>query len=150
MADLNKTLDDMAARIAKLEKSVKQRSGDDGGGQWLSMGSYAALLPVTLTTDRPYILAIPKRCTLRRFLLGAHVVTTNSGSNYWTIQLISNSGLATSVNTSAMTHDLWTNLSTDTFAISEFDTSNVYWLITFTKTGTPGSLYLATPCLYII
>lgn len=152
MADINHVLDDMTGRIGRMEKQAKKRVGDDGGGQWISMGHYVQNMPVTAAGDTPFMLAIPKKCTLRRFVIGIDVAGTNNGSNYWTIQLSAGGGVGVfmTINTSAIAGSTWVSMSTDTFTTTEFSTSNVYWHMSFLKTGLPASMYLATPSLYII
>lgn len=74
------------------------------------------------------------------------VATTNNGSNYWTLELISTAGavLAT-LTTSVASVATWTRLTTST--ITAPGSSNVVVSLRASVTGAPGNLYVVPELL---
>jgi hypothetical protein len=103
----------------------------------------------------PYITPVWRDCTPARLSLGVSVLTTNNGSNYWTITLstISPAGAIVvqgSVTTAALGPNLWLPLGLTTFATARWLASAVSLAyLTIAKTGAPGALGLA-PILYVL
>jgi hypothetical protein len=102
-----------------------------------------------------YITPVWRDCTPARLSLGVSVLTTNNGSNYWTITLstISPAGAIVvqgSVTTAALGPNLWLPLGLTTFATARWLASAVSLAyLTIAKTGAPGALGLA-PILYVL
>ncbi|MFN8504455.1 hypothetical protein [Kouleothrix sp.] len=107
------------------------------------------------TNANPYITPIWRDCTPARLALGVSVLTTNNGSNYWTITLstISPAGAIVaqgSVTTAALGPNLWLPLGLTTFATARWLASAISLAyLTIAKTGAPGALGLA-PALYVL
>lgn len=69
------------------------------------------------------------------------VSTTNNGTNYWTITIISTALTVATLDTSAIGAGAWTRLSTTT--ITQPAASNVVMSLVLTATGAPGAIVLA-------
>ena len=94
------------------------------GGQWGDMVQPWPILPIS-------------------FNIAVFVVTTNNGTNFWTLDLTSDDGatVMATVNTSAVAANGWRRLSTTT--ITTPATTNVVLSIRPTATLTPGVIYIA-------
>lgn len=77
------------------------------------------------------------------FSVSVFVVTTNNGTNFWTIDLVdsaSGSTIATVNTSSGVTASTWTRLADTT--ITQPASSNVAMSVVCTKTLTPGNLFV--------
>ena len=79
--------------------------------------------------------------TILAFLCGAYVATTNNGTNYWTIDLISLAGTVyATVNTSAGAAN--TGLRLAAGSVTQPATGISWLVVRATATGTPGAIYI--------
>lgn len=84
-----------------------------------------------------------------RWDIDAYVLTTNSGSHYWTLAGLVDDGASgrtsiASVSTSGITHDVWRPLSTTSFSGNNYAAgAKIMFSLDTSVTGTPGSIYLS-------
>lgn len=127
--------------------------------QLLTQERIDILLPFTLheatlpqpfvATQIPFVACMPfsKNLQISRWSCVTDVITTNDGSNYWTIALsgFTTTGVAlASFTTATDTVGTWTqhNVLAAGMAVNPLTTSYKYVYITVTKTGSPGGLYV--------
>jgi len=87
-------------------------------------------------------------CQIIVFRAAVFVVTTNNGTNFWTITLRDSAGavLAT-LDTSAISANTWTRLATT--SITQPDATNVVLTVRPTATLSPGAIFLVPEVLLI-
>jgi len=143
----------LVAEVEQLKKTLRDKPNRETGGQWLTLAAYTQLSPFSAGTEVPFMTTIPRSGAIRRVCVAAFVATTNTGSAYWNITLKTASGNVVTVNTSAIAANTWTVLSADYGAMAFSDvvqSTDKYFQIAVTKTGTPGNLSLASPVVYFI
>lgn len=151
--DINKTLLNMTRDIDSIKRTLRLKPNTETGGQWMSLGQYSDLSPFTLGTEQPYMQTIPRDLSLRKIKIVAKVATTNNVSNYWNIIFVAFGVSIVTLNTSAMSVATWTLLeaSMSDMAITDLSSAtHKYIYAHVTKTGTPGSLNLASPVMYFV
>jgi len=133
-----KTLDVVGTMRASVETS-----------QYLPMAQYLHSNPLSASPSDPFICTIGTTTTIKRWLQGFYVQTTNDGSNYWTIDLqYGTSGTSiVSFNTSAKAPNTW--YVNDASGLAQALTAANVWIrVRCTKTNAPGNLYLPGPEVY--
>jgi hypothetical protein len=90
---------------------------------------------------------------VERIEFAFYVLTTNSGSHYWTFTAFIDDGTTRTnlgnVNTSAKTHDKWETLSLTSFSANDWAAANQRVLnVDVGVTGSPGNLYPAFDLYY--
>ncbi len=124
-------------------------NGNMGG--WLPFTT-KDYLPSAITASPANIFSctIPYPMTIKSWAQAYYVVTTNDGSNYWTIALMENDLTPiVSIDTSADSADVWCN--NQEHDIDHGATvSDIAVIVRVTKTGSPGVLYLNGPTVYVI
>jgi hypothetical protein len=121
-----------------------------GGGYRLPFVPRDALQPFT-ANNFVFIAPCARDLTVKQFNSFVVVSTTNNGSNYWTLTLYNSAGTAiASLNTSAIVAGANTMLTTTSISpASHGAASTIFFQIGVSKTGSPGSLYMA-PEVYVI
>lgn len=153
---LNDNVRATISRLITLENRVRDLPLE-GKGFWVPFNVYGtggagpSATGITASGTGVYMAAPGKAMTLQSWTQASHVATTNSGSNYWNIELLQRtSGGATNqivvYNTSTHAADNWVKTTTAiSYAIAVTD----HWiLLQVTKTGSPGALYLSGVSLY--
>jgi hypothetical protein len=150
MATVNDNLITITKKITRLEKANSKRQGQDGGGYWMSMNAYNVLSPLSVT-GFPYIATIPRDMILRRFVMNTFVATTSNSSNYWTLTFDVLGGNRLTFDTKTDTANTWTRHTSTTFVNATITAaSDTYFLLTATKTGSPGNFSASAPILFFI
>ena len=113
----------------------------------------ALYLPWTQRVINPFPLAssgnpwgdmgTPWSVVLLAFFASVFVVTTNNGTNFWTLDLldVATSTTLATVNTSAMAANVYTRLSTT--SVTQPGSTNAALYIRATATLSPGAIYIA-------
>ena len=79
---------------------------------------------------------------LEKMYVSVYVVTTNNGSNYWTMNLSLDGGATiATINTSAISANTWTKLNTAIGAA--VGSATIFINIAYIKTSSPGTLYVS-------
>lgn len=80
------------------------------------------------------------------------VLTTNDGSNYWTVELrrISDLSLIASFNTSAISPNVNTTFSVTSFSIASTTSTDLGIFIQCTRVGAAGGLYMFNPEIEVV
>jgi hypothetical protein len=120
------------------------------GHYYLPFGVNDTINPLT-ANGNPYAATVDRTLTMIKFTVALYVVTTNDGSNYWTISLkrLSDNAQVAAFNTSALSPNVYNQLSTITFDISSVGTAGIALIVGAAKTGSPGNLYIWGPALEI-
>lgn len=137
----------ISADVAKL-RVLLGRAGLAQPSGWMPFTVYANM-PYNLSgTGYPFAVTLSRAITLRSWFQGVYVVTTNNGSNYWTVSLHkSDTTQITSFDTSALSADTWAILS-DVGRADALTVSDVMLYVQVVKTGSPGNLHLAGPAVF--
>lgn len=102
--------------------------------------------PLASSPGNPGDFAQPTGITILVFRVSVYVVTTNNGTNFWTIALQDTAGSTlASVVTSAASANTWTRL-TDT-TITQPGSSNVALSVLATATLSPGAIFIVPEVL---
>lgn len=114
----------------------------------LPFSTFGSISPITIGVD-PFGVTIDRDMVIRWWTQSVNVQTTNNGSNYWTIDLRSlGAGTLASLNTSAIAAGVWANLSNKAINTSAA-TTDIGLYIRVAKVGSPGSLYLLSPAVFV-
>lgn len=146
---------DMLRELARVQEQAGRLATRERPLTPLPFVSHEGVISPYVAGANPYITPVWRDCTPARLALGVSVLTTNNGSNYWTITLstISPAGAIVaqgSVTTAALGPNLWLPLGLTTFATARWLASAVSLAyLTIAKTGAPGALGLA-PILYVL
>jgi hypothetical protein len=121
---------------------------------YLPFGVYANMSPISTTPAYPYLATVDRTITLVSWFQHIYVATTNNGSHYWLIELYTMVGgvwgtLVDSMNTSALSANVHSQLSTSSFTVGSVGTANVGLWLVCTKSGTPGALSIGGPTLVV-
>lgn len=141
-------MSDLIRTIVDLERSGREPA-PEAGSHLLPFVSRDVVMPFT-ANNFPFIGHWPRACLLRRLTAGVNVITTNNGSNYWVIDLV-NVGVTTvyaTLSTAAIAANTWVQLTSAVLS-AQVALSELPLNIRITKTGAPGSLYLA-PAVSVI
>jgi len=114
---------------------------------FLPFGSYATILPVTTSPARPYAVTMDRAMTLVSWSQHLYVVTTNNGSNYWSIEMqrASDNAVLNTITTASLSPNTHNLITDTTFANQPLAASNKGLVLVCTKVGTPGDLYAFCP-----
>jgi hypothetical protein len=117
---------------------------------YLPFGVNDTINPLT-ANGNPYAATVDRTLTMIKLTVALYVVTTNDGSNYWTISLkrLSDNAQVAAFNTSALSPDTTTQLTTTSFDIASVGTADAGLVVGAAKTGSPGNLYLWGPALEV-
>lgn len=119
---------------------------------WLPFITYApgSRPPSAVTSDGiVFTCAVPYACLVKYFKVALLVTTTNDGSHYWTLNLKRIDGTSvSSVNTSAISPNTW-SLRSATGVDYTLATSHIALYVEAIKTGSPGTLQIAGPAVYV-
>jgi len=116
----------------------------------MPFANYIDAFPITASAKYPFGASIGRNTTLLEWTQAIVVVTTNNGSNYWTISIVETDGtLVNSMTTAALTNDVWATITDSTFTVSSLTTADIGLQIKCDKTGSPGGLYLLCPHLRV-
>jgi hypothetical protein len=88
--------------------------------------------------------------TIKRYHQGIYVVTTNNGSNYWTIILRRADTLAALISLSTAASAANTILTLSSVGDVAITTGMLNVYVEVAKVGSPGNLYLYGPAVYVI
>lgn len=121
---------------------------------WVLKTSGPAILPMVARVTQPLaangVMAHgtnPGGIKILKYMIGLRVITTNNGSNYWTVHLQKVDGtsytLVGSVNTSALSAGTWATV--ETTLNHSVDSAVDLLYIECQTTGSPGSLYWGHP-----
>lgn len=115
----------------------------------------AGVLSPFSANGTPFVAPIGWDMTPRALYCSVFVLTTNNGSNYWTVTLniATTGGTITaqgSVDTSGITAGGWNTLTLSSFVTSPWPAATyAITTLSLTKTGTPGNLFL-NPALFVV
>lgn len=131
--------------------AAAEQAAADVPGHWLPFVPVAALQPFAANGVYFYAGLPRASVTPLRYRLWAMVATTNSGVNYWSVQLIDSGGnLIAELDTSGQGPDVWAAGDETTFSISPLTTVTEQIVqVKLAKVGTPGDLSLV-PMLYVV
>lgn len=117
---------------------------------WLPFGIYTSLNPLS-AAGSPFLATVDRTITFVKWTNSVLVITTNNGSNYWTIALRrwSDDSEIKTLDTSAFTAGAIGQISTTSFTISSIGTTGNGIYVTCAKVGSPGNLYLGGPALEV-
>lgn len=151
MSGNDKIIEEMAARITKLERAARDGGRQGAGGHWISIPHYNQVSPVTVHGQVMGILAIPRALTVRKWVVACHVSTTNNASNFWVVTLSAGGTTMVQVSTVSDTVATWTQHVATSFTLDTADpATHIYLLVTATMSGTPGTLNFAPSSIYFI
>lgn len=98
----------------------------------------------------PYFVTVDRAMDFVQWGQSWYVNTTNNGSNYWNIILEKfDATLINSINTSAGSAGTWTQTIDTSFSTASVSTADKGIQIRCTKSGSPGTLYLAGPLVSV-
>jgi len=145
----------VVAHFTERELSeLRVRLGRSGLAQptgWLPFTS-ADFLPGAGTTSAQtaFTTTLSRPCTVHYWYQNVYVATTNDGSNYWTLQLqrLSDSGVVSTLDTSGIAVATSANLS-NTGIAGAVTKAHLGLAIEVSKTGSPGTLYLGGPAIFV-
>jgi hypothetical protein len=115
-------------------------------------GVYTHLSPMSTTDSFPYLAAVDRTVTFKKITYSVYVNTTNDASNYWSIILRKSDAPRTVVKTlttAAVSAGAWVSISATTFDVASATSTDSSVQIRLTKTGSPGSIYMAGPALEV-
>lgn len=125
-------------------------TGDVNIRHKLPFNFYLSSIPMTVTGSIPFSASIDRTLTYVRWSQAWYVLTTNDGSNYWTITLKDVDGtVIKSFTTAAGAASTWTLNQATTFDVASSGTADIMLSVYCDKTGAPGALYLAGPNLEV-
>lgn len=142
------TATDVEAALQEIQSNIK-------GRRTVPFGIFlAAALGPFVVNDLPYGTTIARSMTLKNISISVRVTTTSDSSNYYTIRLVKESaGAATAIASwttqTANTTDwklVTTSLSDYSITVSN---ATILYIQVYSKTGSPGSLYLVGPELEV-
>ncbi len=143
-----------AGKIDALERRLNRISASDGDGQWIIVPPYLSFSPISATPTQAQLVAVPRGCTILKWVVGMFVQTTNSAVSYWRLDLATTTiGTIASINSSADTVNTWTKHTATSFSTATIPNTEVYFIISANKAGataTPGNLFLTSSALYIV
>lgn len=143
---------EVLTRIAGQDTRQAKTEVTEKPGYYLPFVHISALGEPYSADGNLYRSPVPRpRVVLRRLVVAVFVATTNTGANYWTINLrLATAGVVASVNTSALAPDTWAIVEDTTFTTDVIlQTADKYFLIDIAKTGAPGTLTLS-PAVYCV
>lgn len=137
MSDIN-----LIQRIHDLERDVEQLRSLEARDLLLPTVSYALSAGITVDTVVCGMVLTRVPIYINRFQINCRVNTTNNGSNYWTIYLVTavGGGAITTVNTSALSPSstVWSRLN-GTIG-SQVTSPEIGLYVRVIPTGSPGAL----------
>lgn len=136
------------AEIKRQEHDIERLRTIERPGYLLPFSPYDSLSPFTGSPVVTYNVTLDRDGTIAKWTQVVRVLTTNDGTNYWTLNLsrIDTDAVLMTFNTSAIAAGIWTKLSNSTITAITASMSGLYILAT--KTGAPGVLLMASPWVY--
>lgn len=136
------------AKIANQATDLNKTATTEKPGYLLPLVPVTGAQPYAATAD-VFMAVVPRASVrFRRLVVAVYVATLNDATNFWTINLKTDSlGIVASVDTSGVTVATWTMLETTSFS-PEFTTqaADVHIDIGIVKTLAAGTLRLLPYC----
>jgi hypothetical protein len=137
------------AELEALQAELDQLRTIEQEGIWLPFSTYD-VLPSNQSGSSvaAYSCTVPRDLTVVSWYQAIYIVTTNDGSNYWTVSLkrLSDHVTIASFDTSAMSPGTWARNSETGLGLA-ITTSHLGLYIHMAKTGSPGNWYLMAPAM---
>jgi len=120
-------------------------------GGWLPFSAYGQLPggPIS-AAGNPFAVTVPRALLVKSWDQRVNCMAPNDGSNYWRIQMAGSvTGTFAEVNTAALSPGVSSVLSVPNVNCQLPSSETHLYLYVF-KVGSPGNMYMAAPCVFVV
>jgi hypothetical protein len=135
--------------IVDLKSRVNRLQTLESGGFYLPTTTYGVLPNAIASSASVFVTGIPRQLVLLSWKQSWYLSSGDATSNYWTVKLWRGGTTITTFDTKSGPWGTW-NRNDATSLDTVIPESDDYLNVEAVKTGTPGSLVLACPMLYVV